>query len=116
MHEMSFAQQILDVVLREAEAYPGARVTRVKLKAGALLALEPASLRFCLEAIAADTPMEGAALDMVETPAEIECPVCGRIEVESLSGGMCPDCGAQAQPATGTELTIEEIELDEEDG
>lgn len=83
MHEMSFAEQVLEQVLREAAAYPGLRVTRVALRAGERLAIEPASLRFCLEAIAADTAMDGAVLDYEETYA------------------------------VGPEIIIQEIELDE---
>lgn len=82
---MSFAEQVLECVVREAAGYPDSRVSRVRLRAGIALALEPASLRFCLEAIAADTVMDGAHIEMVED-AEL-----------------------------GSELIVEEIELDEED-
>jgi Zn finger protein HypA/HybF involved in hydrogenase expression len=86
MHEMSFAEQVLEVVAREAEAaVPGAKVARVKLRAGTLLALEPASLQFALEAISADTSLEGA-----------------RFEYEETDG-------------LGPELVVEEIELHEQD-
>ncbi len=87
MHEMSFAEEVLDVVLREASAYPDARIGRVRVRVGALLAIEPASLRFSLEAISLDTPAEGAELEIIEEP---------------LDGG-----------AGDGALTIEEIELSE---
>lgn len=58
---------------------------RVRLRAGEALALEPASLRFCLEAISVDTVMNGARIEMVE------------------DGEL------------GSELIVEEIEIDEED-
>lgn len=83
MHEMSFAEQIIDVVEREAQAYPGGRVTRIKLRAGEALALEPASLRFAIEALSVDTPMAGAQVELYE----------------DAQGGM--------------EVYVEEIELDD---
>jgi hydrogenase nickel incorporation protein HypA/HybF len=86
MHEMAFAEQVLTHVLHEAAAYPDMRVSRVVLRAGEPLAIEPASLRFCLEAIAAGTPMDRAAIEYTET------------------GDL------------GPELVIQEIELDEQDG
>lgn len=68
MHELSFAQQILESIERETAAYPGCTVAKVKLRAGDMLALEPASLRFALEALAVGTAMEGAAVELQEYP------------------------------------------------
>jgi len=93
MHELSFAQQILETIQRETTGYEGARVTRVKLRADEFLALEPASLRFCLESISQDTIMDGA-----------------EIEIEEVQ----PPPGEQ-RPFFGAGLVIEEIELDEQD-
>ena len=94
MHELSFAEQILETIQRETAAYSGARVTRVKLKTDEYLALEPASLRFCLESISVNTVMDGA-----------------EIEIEEVQ----PPPGAE-RPFFGAGLVIEEIELDEQDG
>lgn len=80
---MSFAEQILESVQDQSAQFPGMRVTRVRLRTGELLAIEPASLRFCLEGISQDTVMEGAAIDIIE------------------EADMAP------------EIIIEEIELDE---
>ena len=93
MHELSFAQQILETIQRETAGFEGARVTRVSLRADEYLALEPASLRFCLESIAVDTIMEGAIIEIEEEP-------------------LPP--GAE-RPLFGAGLVIEEIELDEQD-
>jgi hydrogenase nickel incorporation protein HypA/HybF len=113
MHEMAFAEQILEGVQRAAEPYAGSAVTRVRLRAGERLALEPASLRFCLEAISVGTCMEGAQIELNETGPELECPACGRVEVASVLETTCPHCGQACPPALGTELFIEEIELDD---
>jgi len=94
MHELSFAQQILETIQRETAGFDGARVTRVKLRADEYLALEPASLRFCLESISVDTIMDGAAIEIEEVP-------------------LPP--GAK-RPLFAAGLVIEEIELDEQDG
>ncbi|HQM48366.1 MAG TPA: hydrogenase maturation nickel metallochaperone HypA [Candidatus Hydrogenedentes bacterium] len=94
MHELSFAQQILETVQREAAGFGGVRVTRVKLRADEYLALEPASLRFCLESISQDTIMAGAEIEIEEVAAP---------------------AGAE-RPLFGAGLVIEEIELDEQDG
>ena len=116
MHEMSFAVQIFENVAREAGRYPGSRVVRIRLRAGEALAVEPASLRFCLEAISMDTSLEGAAVEVVEEPMHVECPQCGRVPVALGQGPVCPECGSSAPFAQDTALTIEEIELDDEEG
>lgn len=85
MHELSFAVEILDRVEREAAKYAGSRVTRVRLRAGRMLNIEPSSLAFCLEAISSETPLAGAEIDFRQ------------------DDGM------------GTDLIIEEIELDAPD-
>lgn len=83
MHEMSFAEEVLDVVLREAAAYPGARVSRVRVRVGSLLAIEPASLRFSLEAISLDTPAAGACVEIIEQPVH-ETPGDGALTIEEI--------------------------------
>jgi len=80
---MSFAQQVIEVIEREVQAYPDGKVTRITLRAGAKLALEPASLRFAIEALSVGTAMDGAVVELSEDP----------------QGGM--------------ELYVEEIELDD---
>ncbi len=115
MHELSFAAQILETVQREVAGYPGCRVRRIKLRAGEMLALEPASLRFCLEGIAEGTVMEGAQVDFEEIPAEMNCPVCGKVRMRSPVDRLCPQCGEIGKPLGNTELILEEIDLDEQD-
>ena len=112
MHELSFAEQVVESVQREAAKYPGYAVTRVRLRAGELLAIEPASLRFCLEAISVGTVMENAAIEMTESAAALDCSNCGRVPIESLLNPHCPKCGKPGQ-VVGADLIIEEIELDD---
>ncbi len=116
MHEFSYAQQILEAVLQNVADYPESRVTRIKLRASDALALDPASLRFCFEGIAEGTVLEGAHIDMDADGPELNCPQCGRVPIQSLLDPVCPQCGQLGDLATCTELIIEEIELDDQDG
>ena len=116
MHELAFAEQILTAVAREASQYPDAKVTRIRLSAGKYLGLDRASLTFCLEAISQGTLIEGARIDLVELGPEFECPACGRVALENDTAVTCPKCGAEGAASPGTELFIEEIELDDENG
>ena len=70
MHELSFAEQILDSVQAEAGKYPDARIARIRLRAGERLGLEPASLTFCLNAIAAGTSAQDAHIEIEAAPGD----------------------------------------------
>ena len=115
MHELSFATQIVESIQRETSAYPDCRITRIKLRAGTALALDPASLRFSIEAISAGTSLEGARVEMEETGPEIDCPACGRVSLQTPAASVCPACGQPGELVLDSGLTIEEIELDDED-
>jgi len=115
MHELSFATQILERVEQEARSFPASTVTRVRLSAGEMLSVENASLAFCLEAISAGTVMEGAKIEIIETPLELECARCGRSHIASALEPRCPQCGESGSVVAGTDLIIEEIEFNEPD-
>lgn len=113
---MSFATQILACVQRTAEVYPGATVSRVRVGAGILLALNEASLSFCLHAIAGGTVMEHAVLEMETLPLVAECPRCGPVDAGGAPVTECPHCGRPVTVTGGSDLIVEEIELNEQDG
>jgi|GEM_PF-912183 len=113
MHEFSFAEQILEAVISESRGYPGSKVTAIRIRATSALGLEMASLRFALETLAHGTQAQGAILNMQTEHPQMDCPVCGRVEVENIQDAICPQCGRVGKPTRATELIIEEIELDE---
>lgn len=72
------------------------------------------SLRFCLEAAASKTLVEGAAFLLIETSATGECPFCKKIFATVSFFAVCPECGQGGVPVSGGQdlkiiaLTIEE--------
>lgn len=114
MHELSFAQQVIEAIEKNIADYPGARVLRVRLAMGAMLALEPASLQFALDALARGTALEHAEFQMHETPPNLLCEACDRA-FDSAGDRACPVCGAPLRAVGGNELIVEEIEIDEQD-
>ena len=115
MHELAFAEQILTSVVDAAAAYPGARIRRVRLSAGKYLGLDRDSLTFCLDAISSGTPLEDAEIELTEVGPEFMCPACGRVPAGEEVLETCPQCGAAGEMSRGTDLFIEEIELDDEE-
>ena len=64
MHELSITRNVVAIV---SERAVGQRVTRVRLEIGRLSAVVPDSIRFCFDICAQGTPLEGAALEIVES-------------------------------------------------
>ena len=73
MHELSIASGIVEIC---AERAGDARVTRVRLEIGQLSAVMPDAVRFCFDVCARNTVLEGAALEIVETPGRAVCRDC----------------------------------------
>jgi hydrogenase nickel incorporation protein HypA/HybF len=85
-------------------------VTHLKLEAGALSGVEISSLRFALEAIAVDTCLAQACIEIDEPAATAWCLPCGQSVAIRSRIDPCPQCGGfQLQPTGGTELRVIEL-------
>ena len=108
MHELSITQSVVDAI---AEKMDGATVTGVCLEIGKLSGVVPDSVRFCFELVCSGTNLDGAWLDIIETPGHALCQDC-RIEFD-LSDMilLCPCGSANVQVLTGQELKIKSVEV-----
>lgn len=110
MHEMALAQRILQVALEAAE---GQNVQRIRLQIGRLQMVVPESLQFSFELVAEGTPAAGAALEMEETPARLQCGKCGAESRLDLPPFNCRHCGAsEIEVISGDEVMVDDIELE----
>ncbi len=118
MHELSIAASIVDAATESAAAYPGARVTFVRLRVGALAAVVEDALQFCWEIATQGTPLAGAALVVRTLPVVVHCAACNADStLDSAQSFRCPLCGRPAADLPqGRELEIESIELEEPEG
>jgi hydrogenase nickel incorporation protein HypA/HybF len=143
MHELSIADSILDTVRQEAQKHPGAHVTKVGVRIGALSGVEPEALSFGFSALVQGTDLEPLALEIEAVPRSQRCPACDltfdvtdeKIEIQgsggrpSNSGGLdlglrtpdygpslaCPRCGLiETQLAGGEELDMAYFEIEEQ--
>jgi hydrogenase nickel incorporation protein HypA/HybF len=67
MHEMAYAEGILDVALEVSEGRP---VRRVQVRLGEQHAIVPDSLQFCFSLAAQDTPAADARLEVLNLPGD----------------------------------------------
>lgn len=70
MHELSIAHEIVETVRRHLPSQGPGLVKRVRLQVGALNRITPDSLRFCFGAASRGTVVEGAKLEIQETPGD----------------------------------------------
>lgn len=108
MHELSIAASVVDAA---AERAAGRHVVRVRLQVGRLSGVMPSALRSSFDIVAEGTPVEGATLEIDETPGRGFCRVCATDLLLSDLVLLC-DCGsADVQLVAGTELLISSMEV-----
>lgn len=129
MHEYSIACEILDQVLKTAEANEAKEVKSVTLEMGRLTHTNPEQVEFCFEVLAKDSIAEGAEfkVEMISPTIECDCGYSGPIEepageseeeimqselLEYISALACPKCGKNAQITGGRELLIKTIDIE----
>jgi hydrogenase nickel incorporation protein HypA/HybF len=116
VHELSFAENIIDIIHQSVPADELESVRIVRMKIGALSGVVPDSLEFCFSAISAQTQLAQARLEIEQIPFTVLCNSCRKTFVSDIGFMVCPDCGgAETTVVSGTELQVSEIELDTEE-
>ncbi|MEW5800519.1 MAG: hydrogenase maturation nickel metallochaperone HypA [bacterium] len=113
MHELSMAQEMLNILEEQVKTHKVKKVHRVSLRVGKMMSVVPSSLIFCFEILSKGTSLEGAKLEIEEVPVKCRCKDCGEeFIVESLSF-FCPECkGINLEHLSGHEFLIHHLEVD----
>lgn len=95
MHEMSIAQNILELAVEEARKLACSRITLIRVDYGALSGVMPEALKFCFEALVKGTEHEKIILELREIPLALRCPMCGNRfgGTQETLWEPCPACG-----------------------
>jgi hydrogenase nickel incorporation protein HypA/HybF len=114
MHELSIGQSLLDLIAEHVPPHRRPYVRVVRLRVGELSGVVPESLEFCFEALVAGTPLAGARLEIERVPIRLRCDAC-RLDFPVAAVRLsCPSCGGTAaRTLAGTELDLEEVELED---
>ncbi len=108
MHELAIMESIVDAVI---ERVGDAQVFRVRLEVGKLSGVVPDALRFCFELATAETPLAGAALEIMEIPGRARCMQClADVELEDQIA-LCVCGSANLDFVSGQELKIKDVEV-----
>ncbi|OGU25224.1 MAG: hydrogenase maturation nickel metallochaperone HypA [Ignavibacteria bacterium GWA2_54_16] len=114
MHELSIAQNILEIVRQSVPEDELEDVRVIRLKVGTFSGVVAESLDFCVSAVVAGTSLSGAKLAIDHVPFRIRCQTCEREFTNDLGYVACPECGGvETTVVSGRELQVTEIELDD---
>jgi hydrogenase nickel incorporation protein HypA/HybF len=115
MHELSIAENILEIVHQYCPTGNGSNIQSVKLRVGELAGIVADSLTFCFSAITKGTSMEQASLVIERVPLTISCKRCNADSEIPVDCFACPRChSTEVTIIAGRDLQVVEIELAEE--
>jgi len=96
MHELTLAQNTLEILEQQARANGARRITGVWLSLGAFSCVEAESLQFCFDMVCRGTLAQGCLLHLEQQPAEAWCSQCKQqVALPSAPILVCPLCGGQ---------------------
>ena len=112
MHELSIAQAVADIALRNAAGRP---VVCVQLRVGHLRQVVPSALQFAFQLVAAGTDLEGAELVIEDVPVRGRCRACGAETLMWAFPLQCARCGElDLELLAGDELLVDSLEVESE--
>jgi hydrogenase nickel incorporation protein HypA/HybF len=113
MHEMSIAQNILEIVQDTMNREKVNKLKEVAVQVGELVAVVPESLEFCFSALIENTNLDGARLNIEILPLTGSCQECEHNFHIMNFLFVCPVCSSTKIDITqGQELTIRHLEVE----
>lgn len=113
MHEMSLAENVLQIIEDAAREQAFRRVRTVVLEIGRLSAVETGAMRFCFDAVTRGSLAEGAQLEIIEISGEGCCAACGKTVAMQEQYGLCPECGSpHLQIVAGNQLRVKDLAVE----
>jgi hydrogenase nickel incorporation protein HypA/HybF len=107
MHEFGLCEGVLEAVQKRAAGRP---VAAIRVRCGVRHAVDPDSMAQAFALVAGGTEADGAAVEVVTTPATVTCRGCGAESETADSIPICPRCGgADVEVSGGDELTLESV-------
>ncbi len=114
MHEMSIAENLLNILTEILREHPEYRIQKVFVEVGELVAVVPESLRFCYQALTEDTPLQDSELVIKVIPIRIRCQECRQEHTVENFLFRCPSCGSSSlKELSGREFAIKSLEVEE---
>ncbi len=114
MHEVSVAQNIVEIVIMESEKAEAEKVTQVILSIGSLAGIENEALLFAWDMVTKNTLAEGSSLVIEDIPGIAECQNCQHQFRTDDYFSVCDKCGDyKTDIIKGKELQVKSIVIDD---
>ena len=113
MHELSVAQNIIEIVKENAEKLQAKTVTEVELDIGTISGVVKENLEFAMEVAVKNTILEGAIIKIHVIQANAKCRNCSKeFEMDDIYS-MCPHCQSiEYDIISGRELKVKSIKIE----
>jgi hydrogenase nickel incorporation protein HypA/HybF len=113
MHEMSIAQNIVEIVTEILSKETALQLKEVVVEVGELVAVVPDSLQFCYTVMTEQTQFQGSRLTINVIPLKGKCKICKNTFIIKNVNFLCPTCQSdQLEIIQGQELKISHLEVD----
>jgi len=115
MHELSLAQNIMEIVWSNVPLGSEGLVRSVRIRVGEVSGVVPESLAFCFSAIAQGTSLTQATLEIEVTPFTLRCKGCTSTFSSGMGIVVCPSCGSrETEVLSGLDLQVVAIDIEDE--
>ncbi|HEY3251622.1 MAG TPA: hydrogenase maturation nickel metallochaperone HypA [Ignavibacteria bacterium] len=112
MHELSLAQDIVEIVYQNVPANEISRVKNIVIKVGEFSGVAADSLKFSFQAVTSKSELENTDLEIINTPFELKCNACGQTSSNEFGMMICTECGSNdTKTISGNELEVIEIKI-----
>ena len=113
MHEMSLAENMLQIIEDAAHNQGFTRVKTVWLEIGQLACVEQESLRFGFDVVTRGSVAEQARLEIIEIAGQGRCKKCASDMALAALYEACPNCGGyEIQVTGGDQMRVKELEVE----
>ena len=114
MHEMSLAEDVIDILKEQLENVDLELVRIVRVAVGEMMMVEKNTFIFAYDAIKEDTPLKNSSMELIEVPLKALCQSCGcRFSPEKLFP-RCTQCGSDDYVIEqGKDMYVQEVEIEE---
>lgn len=113
MHELSLAENVLQIIEDAAREQGFEQVRTVWLEVGQLACVEQEALRFAFDVVTRDSIAQQARLEIIETAGQGRCEKCGQSFLLATIYEACPACGSyQVSVTDGDAMRVRELEVE----
>ncbi len=112
MHELSLAENVLQIIEDATHDQNIYRIKTVWLEIGLLACVQPEPLRFYFEVVTRDTVAQRARLEIIEVAGQGWCDYCAREMPIATHYDACLHCGHyELRVIRGEEMRVKELEV-----